>query len=150
MIYCFVCDECGWEMEKVLSSPKILSHPVLNRPRCPQCRARMRRDLVAEHKGFKTTAGNWPMESDAAGLNPDQIPEAMAADRDLGVPTNYNPETGAAIFTSREHTAKYCKAHGLYDRNAGYGDATPKNNMRNRKERINRIRARKARVAQRS
>lgn len=93
----------------------------------------MRRDFIAEHGQFKDTPGNWPMESDAAGINPDQIPEAMAYNERMGVPTQYNPETGAAIFTSREHRKRFCEISGLYDRNGGYGDQAPRNNMRKRR-----------------
>lgn len=92
----------------------------------------MRRDLVAEHGGTKDTPGAWPMESDAAGVNPVQIPEARAYARKMGVPTEYNPQTGAPILTSRDHRKRFCEISALYDRNAGYGDQSPKHNMRKR------------------
>ena len=64
----------------------------------------------------------WPMASDAAGVNPDQIKEAMEGARKAGVPTEFNRD-GQAIFTSREHRKRYCKALGFYDRSGTYGDA---------------------------
>jgi len=59
----------------------------------------------------------WPKPSQAAGVAPNQVQEAMKADRELGVPTEYNSR-GDAIFTSPGHQRKYLKAHGLVDRDA--------------------------------
>ena len=86
----------------------------------------MCRDLGSEggYTGRKTSG--YPMESDAAGVHPDQIKEAMAFDRKHGVPTNYS-KAGNPIYTSQGHRRRHCEANGLYDRNAGYGDAAPKN-----------------------
>ncbi len=72
---------------------------------------------------FNQSPGAWPMESDAAGVNPEQIQEAMAADRAAGVPTEYNPRTGAVIWRDANHRKEHCrKVLGLRDRNGGYGD----------------------------
>jgi hypothetical protein len=60
----------------------------------------------------------WPKESAAAGVAPEQVQEAMAHDRDSGVPTEYNRRTGDAIFTSVKHQRKYLKLHGLVDRDS--------------------------------
>jgi len=81
-----------------------------------------KRDLVAEF-GYRrrSSPGNWPMESDAAGVHPKQIHGAMVEARRRGVPTSFTPD-GRAIFTSRGHRKKYCEAFGFYDRNAGFGD----------------------------
>lgn len=130
MIYCFSCENCGHKtaVQRPMSDYK---KPL----KCLECGKRMRRDFVAEFGGMKDTPGNWPMESDAAGVNPVQIPEAMAYAEKMGVPTNYNPETGAPIFTGREHRKKFCEISGLYDRSGGYGDQSPKHNMRKRKTR---------------
>jgi len=65
---------------------------------------------------------NWPMKSDAAGVHPSQIKEASENAARKGVPTRFDSQTGQAIFESRGHRQKYLKAHGLRDRNAGYGD----------------------------
>ena len=80
------------------------------------------RDLRAEHAGAKHCPGNWPMESDAAGVDPSQVKEAAQHAKSLGIPTEFNPQTGNPVFTSRSHRKKYCEAVGLYDRNGGYGD----------------------------
>jgi len=92
----------------------------------------MSRDLAAEGMRFKDTPGAWPMESDAAGVHPDQAKEYSEFLKSKGVPTEINPETGNPIFTSREHRKKFCQVTEMYDRNAGIGDATPKHNMKRR------------------
>lgn len=127
MIYCYVCTSCGKKSEKNLPMSESATQFTC------ECGKPMRRDFQAEHGGFKDTPGNWPMESDAAGVAPEQIPEAMAYNERMGVPTRYNPETGAAILTSREHRKRFCEISGLYDRNGGYGDQAPRNNMSKRR-----------------
>jgi len=79
------------------------------------------RDIPAEMSGVHATPGAWPMESRAAGVNPDQIPQAREYAASLGVPTQFT-KTGAAIFTDRQHRAKFLRAHGMFDQQAGYGD----------------------------
>ncbi len=79
------------------------------------------RDIAAENAGYTDTPGAWPMKSDAAGVHPSQIGEAREHAAKVGVPTDFTPD-GRAIFTSRLHRKSYCEAHGLYDRNGGYGD----------------------------
>jgi hypothetical protein len=92
----------------------------------------MRRDLIAED--FKTQKPScWPMESDAAGVHPDQVKEAAAYAQQMGVPTEYNPKTGNPIFTGRNHRKRFCEISGLRDRNAGYGDASGKTTPRDKK-----------------
>lgn len=65
---------------------------------------------------------NYPMESDAMGVNPTQIQQQMDYDRKLGVPTSYNPRTGAAVYTDSGHRRRHCEAHGFFDRNGSYSD----------------------------
>lgn len=138
MIYCFICDNCGHTAERQMPASKSKK-----RIACEQCQKYMRRDLIAEHGGFRDTTACWPMESDAAGVHPAQVAEAMEHDRRNGVPTDYTKD-GNPIFTSREHRNRYCQANGLYDRNAGYGDRSPKHNMTKDREkrRIDRIKRR--------
>lgn len=61
-------------------------------------------------------ASIYPIYSDAAGVNPEQIPEAIAADKRLGVHCDYHPETGQAIFHSPGQVKKYLRAHKLIDK----------------------------------
>ncbi len=82
---------------------------------------RKRRGGVIEVPGASAKA-KWPIESDAAGVHPDQVPEAIAHAASKGVPTEFNPRTGNPIFRSRKHRNEFLKAHGMRDRDAGYGD----------------------------
>jgi hypothetical protein len=91
------------------------------------CEGTAKRDFQAEAP-TKHTPGNWPMHSYAAGVSPDQRKEAYEASVKAGVPT-YFDENGDAVFKSRAHRKKYCEAVGLYDRDAGYGDATPEGRL---------------------
>lgn len=79
------------------------------------------RDIVAEHSGFRSTPGNWPLRSDAAGVHPSQVRDAENQAKALGVPTRFDRE-GSAIFESQQHRKAYCEAVGLYDKDGGYGD----------------------------
>jgi len=83
------------------------------------------RDWKAEH-GEPRNAGQWPMWSDAAGVSPTQVKEAYEHSVSIGVPTEFHPVTGQAKFESRSHRKKYLERIGMYDRNAGYGDPTPR------------------------
>lgn len=80
-----------------------------------------RRDLQAEHGGFRHAPGIWPKESYAAGVHPAQIEEAHKKSLELGVPTEFSPN-GDAIFRDRAHRKRYLKAVGLRDNDAGYSD----------------------------
>jgi hypothetical protein len=87
------------------------------------CGSDAERDIVAEQQtnSIYTHPGNWPMKSDAAGVHPDQIPEAYAKSVKDGVPTQFTKD-GQAIFTSRGHRARYIKTIGMIDRDGGYSD----------------------------
>lgn len=62
----------------------------------------------------------WPIASEAAGVLPRQIPEAMAKDKELGIrETEYTPD-GRPKFRSPGHQKEYCEAHGLGDLDGGY------------------------------
>lgn len=67
-------------------------------------------------------AGTYPMESDSMGVNPEQVDEAMAAARAMGVPVDFNRETGAVKFEDRHQRRRYCEAMGMVDFNGGYSD----------------------------
>jgi hypothetical protein len=75
------------------------------------------------------------MESDAAGVGVEQVAQCSEYVRQRGVPTDFNPKTGNPIFTSQNHRKRFCEVTNLYDRNAGYGDPTPRHNMQKRKAR---------------
>ena len=69
----------------------------------------------------QSTAG-WPMESDAMGVNPDQIAQATAADAKHGIHVEYNKATGAAKYENAAHRKQHCESLGMVDRNGGYSD----------------------------
>jgi len=80
-------------------------------------------DIVADHTASKSSRpGMWPMKSYALGVLPSQVKQAMEHAKSIGVPTEFCPKTGDAIFTSRLHRKRYAEATGHYDRNGGYGD----------------------------
>lgn len=68
------------------------------------------------------TKGKWPLLSDAMGVSPEQIQEASEAAKAIGVPTEFHPTTGQAIFTGPGHRKAYCRAHGFHQKSGGYGD----------------------------
>jgi len=81
------------------------------------------RSLAEEQRSRRVTScALWPLESDSMGVHPSQVQEAQAMSEKLGVPTEFNRRTGAAIFRTAEHRKEYCEAHGYYDRNGGYSD----------------------------
>ncbi len=59
--------------------------------------------------GFK------PLHSEALGVHPDQIPEAIEVAKRKGVPTEFD-RTGRPIFTSSRHFREYAKKHGFVHR----------------------------------
>ncbi len=80
---------------------------------------RMDLEIASSQKG---RCSAWPMQSDAAGVHPDQVGEFTKDSTERGVPTSFDSKTGQAIFTSRSHRSKYLKAYGMFDKNGGYGD----------------------------
>lgn len=64
----------------------------------------------------------WPLKSDAAGVNPEEVNAAQDEAKRRGVPTEFDRDTGQAVFRSRSHRKEFCKAFHLRDQDAGYGD----------------------------
>jgi hypothetical protein len=69
----------------------------------------------------KTRSRGWPIESYAAAVHPDQVPETQKMLRDKGVKCGFTSE-GLAVFESPGHRKKVCRAMGLRDNNGGYSD----------------------------
>jgi len=121
MIYCFRDKKTGMATEKHWTVAEL-------EKRTRQDGSFVDNDGVIWDRDYETELGvvsgcsNWPMKSDAAGVHPSQIKEASENAARKGVPTRFDSQTGQAIFESRGHRQKYLKAHGLRDRNAGYGD----------------------------
>lgn len=119
-IYCYTTNDGKITAEKLFPIGKAPKRITLSGGRLAF------RDMTAERKGGTKVSANWPMASDAAGVNPDQRQEAYDESVRLGVPTEFNSE-GQAVFTSAAHRKEYCEKNGLFDRNAGYSDPLPEN-----------------------
>ena len=50
--------------------------------------------------------------SSALGIHPNQIKEAMAIDKKLGVSVEFKPD-GRPVFDNSAHFRRYAKAHGI-------------------------------------
>lgn len=70
----------------------------------------------------KAPLAGWPCKSDSLGVELHQITEARDESIRMGVPTDFDPHTGEAIFETPGHRKKYCEAMDVFDRNGGYGD----------------------------
>jgi hypothetical protein len=67
------------------------------------------------------------VESVAAGCHSSQVAEFSENARKAGVTgVDFKPD-GTAVFTSRGARKKYCEFRGICDKDAGYGDAAPRN-----------------------
>jgi hypothetical protein len=115
--YTYKCPAC--ESVKEVVRPMSDDSPVL-----------CEKDAFVMHRDFKTDFGKqlhadiYPYPSTALGVHPDEIKHRMAFDAAKGVPTEYNSE-GDPIMRSKSHRRAFCRAHGVHDRNAGYGDPVP-------------------------
>lgn len=115
-IYCYRCQSTNEVIEEVYPSSKI--------PRRIHREGKAYvRDIAAEHgEGQHRPIGYY--ESNAMGVHPDQIPEAMADARSKGVKIDFTPD-GTAYWKgvdARQRRKEYCRAYGFHDRDGGYGD----------------------------
>lgn len=85
--------------------------------------------------GISTVPSCYPMVSTAAGVHPAQVREQQAALKAAGVRTTHYTKDGDPIFEDKHHRREALSAMGLYDRNAGFSDPTPKHVTRCRKYR---------------
>ncbi len=81
--------------------------------------------LASGRPPLMRSPGCWPMRSDALGVNPSQIQEQMAADKEAGLSLEYDAHTGQCIIPSPSMLKKACIANGMHHNSAGYSDATP-------------------------
>ncbi len=65
------------------------------------------------------------MYSDALGINPEQIEEQMAADKEMGLSLDYEKDTGRCVIPDQAMLKKACVANGIHHNDAGYSDAVP-------------------------
>jgi hypothetical protein len=85
------------------------------------------RDIIGDLSSTLSVVPSGEMRSIALGVPPSQVEDAQREAAAVGVPTEYDPRTGEAIFTSRGHRKRLCEKLGYFDRDAGYGDPAPKN-----------------------
>ena len=116
--YTFKCSACG-NRQTVIRSMAESDVPVL----CEVDAFVMQRDYKADF-GKQRFGEIWPFASYAAGASPSEVPALHEFDMKNGVPTDYSDD-GDPIFRSPSHRKKYCEAHGLFDRNAGFSDPVP-------------------------
>lgn len=79
--------------------------------------------FVKNETANKKRRGNaharWPLVSDNAGCQPEQVAEANAACKKMGLATRYNPE-GQAIWDSAKDRRAHIKTLNLLDRDGYY------------------------------
>ena len=90
---------------------------------CDKCAFVMNRNYQADF-GKQYHADIYPYPSTALGVHPEEVKHRMKFDSDMGVPTVYNSE-GDPIMLNATHRRKFCRAHGVHDRNASYSDPVP-------------------------
>jgi len=83
-----------------------------NKPqKCPDCGGKGRRDEQSEFASagkFNELMVDRPRWSEAMGVNPEQIPQAMKMFPD----SVYHPKTGALLIRNRQHKLKEMKRRG--------------------------------------
>jgi len=79
-----------------------------------------------KNPGRRRRVSLWPRWSDAAGVHPSQIREQQEELAQHGVSAEFNSE-GQIKFEDPAHERRCLQAMGMYNRNAGYSDAAPKN-----------------------
>lgn len=72
-------------------------------------------------KKNRSVGRGWPMKSVALAVHPEQVAEAQAYCRKVGVPTEFQP-TGEPILRNRRHRKEVARAFGVIDRDGGYSD----------------------------
>lgn len=87
---------------------------------------------LADKPRRRLGVAQWPMRSDAFGVHPSQAAEAYAESVKAGVPTEFDPTTGEAIFRSRGHRKRAVEALSpMYDLDGGYSDPQPRGEFLN-------------------
>lgn len=96
--------------------------PVADHPKAIRHKGKKYRiNVAAQIAGTKkTTGGRWPIESDALGVTPSQIPEMKAHLERHGVKADFDPKTGCCIVRNNGHRNALMKARGFVD-TKGYG-----------------------------
>lgn len=80
---------------------------------------------------ISTVPANYPMVCTAAGVHPDQIKEHMEHLRQKGCGQVNHTKHGDLVFESKGQRKKVLEALGMFDRNGGYSDPSPKHRTEN-------------------
>lgn len=73
------------------------------------------------------TRAKWPLRTSIAGVGEDRVGDLRSFLKERGVRGTYVHEDGSLEWASPRARYDYCRAVGLYDRNAGYSDPAPLN-----------------------
>ena len=76
--------------------------------------------------GHRRPVAKWPIASEAAAVNPEDVPAEQAALAAKGVYTEFD-RAGRPLFRDKAHRKAHCRAIGMYDKDAGYDDPEPLN-----------------------
>ena len=125
------CPECGHTTSCLYAEGEILEQEIpCGRYDCDaMAEIEPNRGSVAKVKIQRNRGGRWPVHSTAMAVSPEQIPEAEAHARSIGIPTEFD-EDGCPILRSQKHKKEYAEAIGFYDLNGGYSDPQPGNKER--------------------
>jgi hypothetical protein len=77
------------------------------------------KNLTANKKRRDNTNTRWPMVSENAGCQPEQVAEANANCRKMGIAAEYLP-TGDVVWSSPKAKRDHIRSIGLHDRSAYY------------------------------
>jgi hypothetical protein len=67
------------------------------------------------------------LHCEALGVDPRDVKWQRMEDEEVGIKNQEYDPHGAPVFYSRTAYNEYKRAHGYYDRNAGFGDVAPRN-----------------------
>ena len=120
--YCYTCPACRESFE--------LFAPVaeFRRERPCACGEKAFIDLAKQQLRQRSGEGKWPMLSEAAAVDAEQVPYMQKYLAERGIRTEYVADEAGAkpLFTSARHRKLHCEAIGLHDLNGGYGDPQKK------------------------
>lgn len=113
--YRYKCDTCQKTTDRAQNSDSIKKRIMCA---CGKMARRLLGCNMPPSKG-------WPMTSSNLNANPDNMGDVQKMYKRAGITCNHD-KNGDAILESRGHRNQVLKARGMFDRDAGFGDVTPK------------------------
>lgn len=107
-VYCYKCPECG-QIEEAVRTIEGRG----DCPECPHCDGVATERAIGEEQGAVQTEWVEPIYSDAAGVHPDQVPEARNRFKN-----HEYADDGRMIFRSHAHRRQCLKDIGMFDKDA--------------------------------